>query len=108
MSTRAGLVAQAPRRLDPVELGHADVHQDDVGLQPLGLLDRVEAVGGLADDLEVILGVEDHAEPGADERLVVSDQQAHAQTRLNSRTSVGRVARTRQPSSVGPASKEPP
>ena len=88
MSTRTGCSPacgeQAPRGLDAVELGHADVHQDDVGLQPLGLLDGVEAVGGLADDLEVVLGVEDHAEPGAHERLVVGDQQAHAHARLNS------------------------
>ena len=78
------------------------------GFRRLGLLDGVEAVGGLADHVEVVLGVEDHAEPGADQRLVVGDQQAHAQTRLNSRTSVGKVARTRQPCSCGPAANEPP
>ncbi len=96
--------------LDPVELGHADVHQHDVGLQVPGLRDRVEAVGGLADDLQIVLGVEDHAEPGAHERLVVGDQQADAQARLNSRAGRGKVARTLQPrpSAAGPASSSPP
>jgi hypothetical protein len=67
----------AARRLDPVELRHADVHQHDVRRQPPGQLDRLGAVGGLADDVEVVLGVEDHLEAGAHERPVVGDQDAH-------------------------------
>ena len=63
-------------RLDPVEVRHPDVHEDDVGAQCLGGVDRGEAVGGFADDLEVGLGVEDDAEAGADELLVVGDQDA--------------------------------
>ena len=47
------------------------------GLQPAGELDRLRAVGRLADDVEVVLGVEDHLEAGAHERLVVGDQHAH-------------------------------
>ena len=47
------------------------------GCEPLGLLDRLQAVGGLADHVEVVLGVEDHPEPGAHERLVVGDQHPH-------------------------------
>ena len=102
----AGLREQPPRRLDPVELGHADVHQHDVGLQPRGLLDGVEPVGRLADHLEVVLGVEDHAEPGAHERLVVGDQQADAQATLSSRTS-SRKGRAHAPAAaVGGAGLE--
>ena len=71
-------VDDAAGRLDAVELGHADVHQHDVGLQPPRHLDRLQAVDGLADDLEVVLGVEDHLEPRAHERLVVGDQDADA------------------------------
>ena len=41
-------------------------------------LDGLAPVGGLADDLEPVLGVEDHAEAGADERLVVGDEDADA------------------------------
>jgi hypothetical protein len=32
----------APRRLEPVELGHADVHQHDGGMEARGLADCVE------------------------------------------------------------------
>ena len=39
-------------------------------------VDRLAAVAGLADHLDVGLGVEDHAEAGADELLVVRDQDA--------------------------------
>ena len=39
--------------------------------------DRRRAVRGFADDLDVGLGVQDHAEPRADEVLVVGDQHAH-------------------------------
>ena len=79
------------------------------GFSAPDLLDGVEAVGGLADDLEVVLGVEDHAEAGAHERLVVGDQQPDAHATLNSRAADGSAARTRQPPpSAGPASSSPP
>ena len=74
----APLLEQPPRRLDAVELGHADVHQDDVRLEPPGLGDRLDAVRRLADDLDVLLRLEDHAEARPDERLVVDDQDAEA------------------------------
>jgi hypothetical protein len=66
------------RRLDPVHVGHADVHQHDVGALALGQRDGLGAVAGLADDLHVLLGVEDHAEAAAHERLVVGDHHARA------------------------------
>ena len=37
-------------------------------------LDRLGAVGRLGDDLEVRLGVEDHLQPVAHERMVVGDE----------------------------------
>ena len=43
--------------------------------------DRLAAVGGLADDLDVGLGVEDHPEAGAHERLVVGEQDADHRAR---------------------------
>ena len=69
---------QPPGGLDPVQLRHADVHQHDVGLQLRAPRSTASsAVGGLADHVDVVLGVEDHAEAGAHERLVVGDQHAH-------------------------------
>ncbi len=103
----AGRGQQPPRGLDPVQLGHPDVHQHDVGPQLARLVDGLEPVAGLADDLEIVLGVEDHAEAGAHERLVVGDQQADAhEARLSSAPASGSVART--PPSAGPVSSSPP
>ena len=47
------------------------------GLSWRDMLHRLGPVGRLADHVEVVLGVEDHLEPGAHERLVVGDQDAH-------------------------------
>ena len=72
----AAALSDSAGGLDPVQVGHADIHQHDVGPQRPGGLDRLTPVAGLANDLEVGLGVEDHAEACADERLVVGDQDA--------------------------------
>src|SRR5690606_3365017 len=61
---------------------------------------------GLGDDLDVGLGVEDQAQPGADDALVIGDQDADGHVVAACR---GRVAVTAQPpSGRGPASKVPP
>jgi hypothetical protein len=60
--------------LEPVQVGHLDVHQDDVGTAPARELDGVAPVDRLADDVEVGLQLEDGAKARADERLVVGDQ----------------------------------
>src|SRR5262245_59201001 len=41
-------------RADPVELGHHDVHQDDVGLELVHEVHALQAVLRLADDLDVV------------------------------------------------------
>jgi hypothetical protein len=48
----------------------------DVGRGPAGLPDGVLAVPGLTDNLDVRLEVEDLAQPHADQRLVVGDEDA--------------------------------
>jgi hypothetical protein len=60
-----------PGRLHTVHPRHADVHQDHVGLQGPHLVERLEAVSGLADDREVLLGLQDHPEAGTQQGLVV-------------------------------------
>jgi hypothetical protein len=99
-----GVRRDPTRRLDPVEPGHADVHEHDVGSMALGPVDRLVAVVGLADHLEVVLGVDECPEAGAHEGLIVREQDAdHARSPSGSR------ARTRKPpSSRGPASSHPP
>ena len=44
-------------------------------------MDRLVAVGRLADDLDVRLDVEHHAKAGAHERVVVDEQDADAHAR---------------------------
>jgi hypothetical protein len=61
-------------RFESVHAWHPDVHQHDVRSASSRGLDRVDTVFGLAENAEVGLGVEDHPEPGAHERLVVGDQ----------------------------------
>src|SRR6202021_4187165 len=61
------------RRRDTVGHGHADVHQDDVRREVRRELDRLPSVGRLADDFQVVLGVDQRRERGAEQRLVVDD-----------------------------------
>src|SRR5262249_44724089 len=63
-----------PRGLEPVELGHPDVHEYDVRPDARGLLHRLEPVARLGDDLDVPLVGEQHPEPGPHHRLVVHHQ----------------------------------
>ena len=112
------------RRINAVHTGHAHIHEDDVGAQRTRLGQGRGAVGGLADDLNAVLGVENHAEAHAHERLVVG--QHHRDRRIpgsfgggvhsgschgevpSSSSSQRRTARTRHPVAVGPAWTEPP
>ena len=97
-----------PSGRDPVEHGHAHVHEDDVGAVELGQAHGVGAVGRLAHDLHVLLGLEDHAEPLAQQGLVVGqdDPDRHGEVEaLQSRS----VAVTSQPPAArGAARREPP
>jgi hypothetical protein len=98
LDVRAG---EQPRRLDAVELGHAHVDQAYVGAQLARQRDRLAAVGGLGDHVDAGLGVEDHPEPGADELLVVGDEDPDAH--------LGSTAVTVHPRpGLGPASSVPP
>ena len=60
----------------PSTLRHADVHQHDVGFERGRALGRLGAVAGLADDVEVRLAGQDHAKSGADQALIVGEQDA--------------------------------
>jgi len=62
------------RRLDPVDVRHADVHQDDVGALAADELDRLAAVGRFTHDLHVRLRLDDHPKACAHERLVVGER----------------------------------
>ena len=96
---RAGELA---RGLDAVDSGMRMSNRQTSGRSERASVDRLAAVGGLADDLDAGLGVEDHLQAGADDLLVVGDDDAdHAPF-------LGSVAVTSQPPPVGPASSVPP
>jgi hypothetical protein len=88
---RRGMLGGDPSGgFDAVEVGHADVHQHDVRQHPADGVDRLVAVRSLAYDVDVGLGGEDYPEAGADELLVVGDEDAdHGASRFS-----GRRART--------------
>ena len=65
--------SDAPGCFEPVHLGHADVHHDDVGIERAYLLERLRAGRGLADDLDVVARVKQRAEPGSDHGLVLGE-----------------------------------
>ena len=69
-------VEHAARGLDARHAGHVDVHHDDVGLELRGLLDRLVAATRLGDDLEAVVLVQEPAQAGAEEVVVVDDEDA--------------------------------
>ena len=83
-----------PGGLDAVEVGHADVHQHDLGTQRPCCLDDLVAVPRLADHLQVGFGVHDDPEAGADQLLVIGDQDADGHGRVPFGAVSGRRART--------------
>ena len=76
--------------LQPVEHRHPDVHQDHVGPERGGLVDRVPAVDRLADDLDVGLGASSTEQPLPDHRLVVGDQHPDGHGRSSRAAAAGR------------------
>ena len=64
------------RRADAVAVGQTGVEQGDVGPHPLDLGDRLEAVGGLADDDEVVFAREHDLDRLPEQRLLVGEQHA--------------------------------
>jgi hypothetical protein len=74
---------------------HAHVHEDYVGAEPAGQLDRFHAVCGLADHLDVVLGLQDQAKATPDQGLVVGDEHPDAgRVGHGAAASVGSRART--------------
>ena len=97
-STRVGTRASTSCRVAamPSSTRHPDVHQRHVGPQPGDHLDGLLAVGRLADDLEVGLGGEQRAEPGAHHALVVDDHQPGGHVASRS----GRLAASTHPTAT--------
>ena len=67
------VLGDAAGGVEPVDAGHADVHEHDVGAMLERQAHRLLAVGRLADDGDVVLRVEQRPEAAPHQRLVVGD-----------------------------------
>ena len=84
MTTTPGCTGdERPGRLDPVHLGHVDVHQDEGGLELLCQRDRLASVGRLADQLELGRPAEDGLHGRPERGLIVHDQDRKAFTHFS-------------------------
>ena len=70
---RPGDRQQIGENIKAVLARHIQVQQDDIGLLTRGQPDRRIQVAGLADDVQVGLLLDEHAEPGPDHGVVVDD-----------------------------------
>jgi hypothetical protein len=92
--------------LEPVELWHADVHQDHGRVKPRRLGHRFQSVACFGDDFHVLFAGEQHSEAGADHGLVVGDEDSDRHGR--SGVSRRRVLSVNPPPFVVPAVISPP
>src|SRR3546814_16766059 len=90
------------RRLDAVDLRHANVHQDDIGLGGSHDPHRLAAVGRLADGGQVGFVVDDHPEPATDDSLVVDHDDAQSAHGPATGLAAGNTPSTRQPPRLPP------
>jgi len=65
------LPGDAAQGLEPPHPRHDEVHDHHIRLECAGLLDRLFTRGGLTDDVQTGLGVEQLAEPRTEHRVVV-------------------------------------
>ena len=78
--------AQTRQRRQPVEAGHGEIEQDEVGLELGGELQRLGAVRRLADHVEAALG-QQRPERVAREGMVVDDENSLRHVPLIGRSS---------------------
>ena len=97
-----------PGGLNAVEDGHAHIHEDHVGPVELDEADGVGPVRRLADDLHAVLGLEDHAEALAQQRLVVRQHHADGHAGAGALQSCSMASTSQPPVGPGPARSVPP
>ena len=83
---------QAADRPDPVALGHDQVEEDHIGRRRCGDADRLVGARGLADHLDAVLKTQERAQPFANDRVVVDDEEPDR--RVHAVTSIGTLTVT--------------
>ena len=71
------VAANATRGLQPIHARHGDVHHHHVGAQGNGLRQSLDAVTGLAHDLDVGFLLQQRLETNADNHVIVHQQYAY-------------------------------
>ncbi len=66
---------------DAIGTGHVQVHEDDVGTQAAHRVVAAAPVGPLAEDRDAGVALEDEAQGGAHEGVVVNDDNAYTALR---------------------------
>ena len=69
--------ADPPGGLDPIDVRHVEVHQDDVGLKRSGKRDRFSAARATTDDLDALVDRQGEHERLGEERVIIDDQHTH-------------------------------
>jgi hypothetical protein len=62
------------RRVDAIELGHSNVHDDHVGRELFGEADGFAAIGGFADDIDSGVGLEQEPKTFANYSVIIGNE----------------------------------
>ena len=69
----SGWSASCAQRAEAVEHGHLHVDQRDVGVVAVDRVEQLRAVADVGDHLDPAVGLQQHLQPGAQQRLVVGE-----------------------------------
>jgi len=64
--------------IDPIQFGHEDVHDDDVGIFGFREFDGLASITRFANDLELVTLLQLHAQSFSNNTVIVSDENSYA------------------------------
>ena len=77
---RQPFIADTPGRLQPIQVWHMQVHENNIRLELLCQIDRFEAIGCRPHNLQVTLKLQEGLQPFAHVDLVIDDKQTYSIT----------------------------
>jgi hypothetical protein len=70
--------ANRPGRFQAIQVGHAYIHNDQVGMKLVGLLDGILPIHGFATNLTSLLRSEERTYAPADHFMIIGNQNSHS------------------------------